>query len=68
MTYQQLIAYFRDESGAADALGVSRSTLNKWKESNEMRGRKIPWQWQCAAAWTTDGALFPTLGPWDREK
>lgn len=68
MTYQQLVDHFGGQYKAADALGVSRNMLNRWKNSGEMLGKKIPWQWQCAAAWKTDGELFPTLGPWDKEE
>ncbi len=68
MTYRQLIDYFGGQGKTADALGVSHATLNRWKNSGEMLGKQIPWQWQCAAAWKSNEHLFPTLGPWDRKK
>ena len=71
MTYKQAIDYYGGPAELASALGVARSTVYMWGDSDAVSAKKIPWQWQCAIAFLTHdrgivGRLYPTKGPWQK--
>ncbi len=56
MTYDDLISHFRTEAAAADARGIPRQTVHRWKKSG-----LVPLDQQIAFERVTDGALRADL-------
>ena len=51
MDYKHLLAHWRTQSKVAQALGLSRQSVNVWKK------RRIPSKWQLIAANLSGGRL-----------
>ncbi len=60
MTYADLIAYFKTQTAAAEALGTRQSTVSGWQEH-------VPYHWQMRAQEITKGALQADADAWRLE-
>lgn len=60
MTYEDLLAEYKTCTGAANALGLRKQTVNRWKDAG------IPFEQQFRIQMKTKGKLkaqMPALGP-----
>jgi hypothetical protein len=59
MTYEQLLAHYRTQKAAGDAIGVAQSTVAGWKELGIPHPRQAQYEVITARKLKADRSAFP---------